>query len=77
MLLETNDPAEALKAFEQTLEKEPNRFRTLAGAVEAATLAGDRQKARQYASTLLRICDRADKPGRPELVAARRVTARR
>jgi len=77
MLLQINDPAEALKAFEQTLAKEPNRFRTLAGAVKAATLAGDRQKARRYSSTLLKMCDRADKPGRPELVAARRVTAGR
>jgi tetratricopeptide (TPR) repeat protein len=72
MLLQVNEPAEALKAFEATLQKEPNRFRALAGAAKAASLAGDRQKARTYASTLLKICDRADQPGRPELVEARR-----
>ena len=72
MLLQVNEPAEALKAFEDTLKKEPNRFRALAGAAKAASLAGDRQKARTYASTLLKICVGADQPGRPELVEARR-----
>ncbi len=75
MLLRVNEPGEALQAFEATLQKEPNRFRALAGAAKAASLAGDDQKARTYASTLLKICERADKPGRPELVDARRITA--
>jgi hypothetical protein len=76
MLLQTNEPVEALKAFEATLQREPNRFRTLAGAARAASLAGDRQKALTYNSMLLKICDRADTPGRPELIEARRLAQR-
>ena len=72
MLLQMDRPAEALKEFEATLEKEPNRFRALFGAARAASLAGDRQKARTYSGSLLKICERADKPGRPELVEATR-----
>ncbi len=72
MLLQLNQPAGALEAFEATLRKEPNRFRALFGAATAARLAGDRQKARGYYASLLEICERADKPGRPELVQARR-----
>jgi hypothetical protein len=72
MLLGMNKPADALREFEATLEKEPNRFRTVVGAAKAASLAGDRQKARKYYTQLLKICDRADQPGRPELQEARR-----
>ncbi len=72
MLLQMNQPADALVAFEATLEKEPNRFRALFGAATSARLAGDRQKARSYYASLLKICERADKPGRPELIQARR-----
>ena len=77
MLLEMNQPADALKAFEATLEKEPNRFRALFGAARAASLAGDRQKARAHYESLLKICERADQPGRPELAEARRELAKR
>jgi hypothetical protein len=73
MLLQMNRPADALKEFEATLKKEPNRFRVLFGAARAASLSGDRQKARTYYGSLLQICERADKPGRPELVQARRL----
>jgi hypothetical protein len=73
MLLQMKRPADALDAFEATLEKEPNRFRALFGAASSAALAGDRQKARQYSALLLKICERADKPERPELVLARRL----
>ncbi len=69
MLLEAGDPAAALKEFEATLQKEPNRFRALAGAARAAAAAGDRAAARRHAATLLRLCARADTPGRPELLA--------
>ena len=75
MLLLMNQPAEALLEFEATLQKEPNRFRALSGAAKAASLSGDRQKARTYYASLLKICARADKPERPELVEARRVAA--
>jgi hypothetical protein len=70
-----DQPADALKEFEATLAKEPNRFRALFGAASSAALAGDRQKARTYSRALLKICDRADKPGRPELEQARRMAS--
>ena len=71
MLLEIKDPAAALREFQATLAKEPNRFRAVYGAAKAATLAGDRAAARTYFSDLLKICARADSPGRPELAEAR------
>jgi hypothetical protein len=71
MLLETNRPADALKAFEATLEKEPNRFRAVYGAAKAASLSGDDASAARYYKQLLTICERADEPGRPELREAR------
>jgi len=76
MLLQMHRPAGALAAFEATLEKEPNRFRALSGAVRSAALAGDRQKARDYSASLLKICERADMPERPELRQARRLAGR-
>jgi len=75
MLLQLDQPADALKEFEATLEKEPNRFRALFGAARSASLAGDPQKARAHSDALLRICDRAEKPGRPELDQARRMAS--
>ncbi len=36
MLLEMNEPAQALVQFEATLKKEPRRFRSLYGAAHAA-----------------------------------------
>jgi tetratricopeptide (TPR) repeat protein len=71
MLLELKEPAQAQKEFEATLTKEPNRFRAVYGAARAAALAGDRIAARRYYAQLLRICERADKPDRSELAAAR------
>ncbi len=71
LLLELKRPSEALKEFEATLTKEPNRFRTLYGAAEAAKLTGDHQTAQTYFRQLLKLAERADKPGRPELAEAR------
>ena len=70
LLLELKRPAEALKEFEATLTKEPNRFRSLYGAAEAAKLAGDRHTARAYFQKLLEVAARGDKPGRQELTEA-------
>jgi hypothetical protein len=71
MLLELAQPAQARKEFEATLKKEPNRFRAVYGAARSAALAGDRAAARRYYEQLLKICERADKPGRAELATAR------
>ena len=75
MLLQMDQPADALKEFEATLEKEPNRFRALFGAARSASLAGDPEKARTYSVALLKICAAADKPGRPALDQARRMAS--
>jgi tetratricopeptide (TPR) repeat protein len=65
MLLELKLPSEALKEFEATLTKEPNRFRALYGAAEAAKLAGNREAAQVHFRELLKVAERADNPGRP------------
>jgi tetratricopeptide (TPR) repeat protein len=70
MLLDAGRPAEALAAFETTMKKEPNRFRSAYGAARAAELAGNRAKAQTYYAQLLEIAREAD-TSRPELVAAR------
>jgi len=70
LLLELKRPAESLKEFEATLTKEPNRFRSLYGAAEAAKQAGDRQTAQTYFQKLLKVSEHADKPGRRELAEA-------
>jgi tetratricopeptide (TPR) repeat protein len=75
MLLEANQPADALKAFETGLKKEPNRFRSVYGAGIAAERAGSREKARAYYTQLVKICERGDQPGRPELDHARAYVA--
>jgi len=70
MLLEINQPAQALEQFEATLKKEPNRFRALYGAARAAQLSGNREASRKYFAELLKICEHADKPGRAEVLEA-------
>jgi hypothetical protein len=71
MLLELKEPAQARREFEATLKKEPNRFRAVYGAARAASLSGDRVAARRYYTQLLKICERADTPGRAELADAK------
>ncbi|HXO37068.1 MAG TPA: hypothetical protein VN872_00440, partial [Candidatus Acidoferrum sp.] len=71
LLLELKRPSEALKEFKATLTKEPNRFRSLYGAAEAAKLSGNREAAQTYFRDLLTVAERADKPGRQELAEAR------
>ena len=70
MLLQMNRPEQALEEFEATLKREPNRFRALYGAARAAQLKGDREASREYFRELLKVCERADKPGRKELAEA-------
>ncbi len=72
LLLDLNHPSEALKEFEATLTKEPNRFRSLYGAGEAAKQAGDDATAQTYFRRLLKVAERADKPERKEMAEARR-----
>jgi uncharacterized Zn finger protein len=76
LLLDAGEPRLALKEFEATLKKEPNRFRALAGAAKAAAAAGDRGKAAGYYAQLLKVCARADAGVRPELAEARAFVTR-
>jgi len=71
MLLATKQPADALTAFETTLKKEPNRYRALAGAAEAARATNNKTAMRKYAQALMAIAAKADGPARPELSAAK------
>jgi tetratricopeptide (TPR) repeat protein len=70
MLLEAGDPAAALPEFEASLRTNPNRYRAIAGAAQAAERAGDREAARRWHERLLELTAEADTQ-RPEMVAAR------
>jgi tetratricopeptide (TPR) repeat protein len=62
MLLLVKQPAEALKEFEQSQQREPNRLRGFAGAAQAAEAAGAREKARRYHGMLVELTKQADTP---------------
>jgi tetratricopeptide (TPR) repeat protein len=70
MLLEAGQPALALKEYEASQQREPNRFRGLAGAARAGEAAGDRDKAAAYYRKLLVLAKDSD-TDRPELAHAR------
>jgi Tfp pilus assembly protein PilF len=72
MLLGMHEPEQALAQFEETLKKEPGRFRALYGAAHAAQLNGNRDKSEKYFREMLKVCSHADKPGRSEIVQAER-----
>jgi tetratricopeptide (TPR) repeat protein len=76
MLLEMGDAAAALAEYEKTLEREPRRARTLAGAARAAERAGAAETAARHYRELLEVMAQAD-PDRPEPAAARRFLQRR
>ena len=62
MLLQMNQPTQALEQFEMTLKKEPGRFRALYGAAHAAQLSGNRDASHKYFLELLTVSSRAGKP---------------
>jgi tetratricopeptide (TPR) repeat protein len=76
MLLELKQPAQALKEFEASHVREPNRFRGYYGAARAAEAAGDRRKAADYYARLMELAKKADSQ-RPELARARAYVAQR
>jgi hypothetical protein len=73
MLMELNRPAEALKEYEASQRREPNRYRGLYGAGQAAAQSGNRDKARQYFTRLIELAGSGDL--RPEMERARRYLA--
>ena len=76
MLLELKQPALALKEYEASHVREPNRLRGYYGAALAAEGAGDRQKARDYYAKLVELTKNAD-TARPELTRAKAYLAQR
>jgi hypothetical protein len=76
MLLESGKPAEALAAFEATLNKEPNRLGATVGAAKAAEKAGDNAKAQEYYKKVVAIAGDAD-TSRTEVSDARAFLTRK
>jgi tetratricopeptide (TPR) repeat protein len=74
LLLEAKRPAEAAREFEMSLRTTPNRFRSLAGAGQAADKSGDRAQARIYYQRLVALARDADS-ARPALTRAREFLA--
>ena len=70
MLLQMNQPAEALEQFEAAFKRESKRFRALYGAARAAQLKPDPEASRKYFDELIIVCAHADNPGRKELAEA-------
>jgi tetratricopeptide (TPR) repeat protein len=73
MLMELKRPAEAFKEYEASQQREPNRYRGLYGAGQAAAQSGNRDKARHYFSKLIELAGSGDL--RPEMEKARRYLA--
>ena len=71
MLLDANDPLQAMQEFEAALKVEPGRFWSLYGAARAAELSGDRAKAEALYASLVTQTASADVEPRPALEKAR------
>jgi tetratricopeptide (TPR) repeat protein len=73
MLLESGKPADALAEYERSQLRDPNRFRSLYGAGQAAAQSGNRDRARSYFSRLIDMAGSGE--SRPEIQFARRYVA--
>jgi tetratricopeptide (TPR) repeat protein len=71
MLLDANNPRQALQAFEAALKVEPGRFLSLYGAARAAELSGDQAKAEGFYARLVGQTASAEVEQRPALKTAR------
>lgn len=74
MLQESGQPEEALTEYEQSDERDPNRYRTLFGAGQAASQTGNHDKAQYYFKKLIEMAGSGQ--NRPEMEQARRYLAR-
>ena len=54
------------------IEREPNRYRAFAGALESAERAGDAKKTADYSARLIELTASADTP-RAEIAHAKRL----
>ena len=75
MLLDVNQPGQALVEFEASAARDPNRLNGLLGAARAAELSGNAAKARTLYGRAVALCDPADGE-RPELRHAKAVLAK-
>jgi hypothetical protein len=75
MLLDLNQPSQALVEFETSSAREPNRFNGLYGAARAAELSGNVAQARTLYGRLVALCTNADGE-RPELRHAKAALAK-
>jgi cytochrome c-type biogenesis protein CcmH/NrfG len=73
-LLELKRPAEALREFEESEKRDPNRFRGLYGAARAAAQSGDVAKAKRCFARLMDLAAKGD--ARSELEQAKAYLAR-
>ena len=70
LLLDLGRPAEALREFEASQQREPNRLRAYYGAARAAELSGDTAKAKLQYGQLVTLAAQADSE-RPEVTRAK------
>jgi Tfp pilus assembly protein PilF len=75
LLLEANEPEQALKEFEASLRNNPNRYRSFAGAAKAAERTGDRAQVNSYCEKLVALTGNAQTV-RPDALKARQYLAR-
>jgi tetratricopeptide (TPR) repeat protein len=75
LLLELGRPGEALREFEASQQREPNRLRGYYGVARAAELAGDAAKARAQYGQLVTLAEKADTE-RPEVAQAKAFLAK-
>jgi tetratricopeptide (TPR) repeat protein len=66
LLMEQQQPAQALTEYESSLQATPNRLRGLYGAAKAAEAAGQPEKAGDYFRKLAELTKNAD-TDRPEI----------
>jgi hypothetical protein len=74
LLMEAQEPAQALKEFETSLRNNPNRYRSFAGAARAAERAGELARAGSYYEKLVLLAGNAD-TARPDIIAAKQYLA--
>ena len=74
LLMEAQEPAQALKEFETSLRNNPNRYRSFAGAARSAERAGDLARAGRYYEKLVLLAGNAD-TARPDIIAAKQYLA--
>ena len=71
LLFSLGKPTDALREFETVLEREPSRYRAIAGAAQAAERAGDVKSARYHHAPLYALTEQRD-TARAEISQAKR-----